>query len=296
VIKMSIAVTGATGGLGSQVIAYLLKSLQSGEIIAVARDIKKAAPLAEMGVQVRYGDYDKPESLQAAFSGVTKLLFISSASWDNTQRIVQHANVVKAARDAKIGHIAYTGFAFAEKAPFPLANVHLATEYAILTTGIPYTFLRNGFYAHLFINEQLKQCASQGVIATNSGNGTINAAARDDYAHAAAVVLSGEGHQNKYYNLTYPKPWNFDDVAKITEKISGREVRHKNVSKDECREILLKAGNPEILAGTFTGIYEAAKDGAVSQSSSDLERLTGAVTPLETIIEQALFGRISVSP
>lgn len=109
------------------------------------RNVEKASTLADQGVEVRHGDYNQPESLQKAFAGVSKLLFISGPDSDNTLRIVQHANVVKAARDAGVKHIAYTGYAFAESL-IPLAYVHLATEYAIRTTNTPYTFLRNALY------------------------------------------------------------------------------------------------------------------------------------------------------
>lgn len=141
---MKIIVTGATGSLGVLVVQHLLRKVPAGHIAAVARNLQKAAPLAELGIEIRQGDYNDPQSLQEAFKDGTKLLFISSPETDDSLRVVQHAHVVKAARDAGIRHIAYTGFAFAKDNPFAL--VHLATEYAIRAAKLPFTFLRNGGY------------------------------------------------------------------------------------------------------------------------------------------------------
>ncbi len=283
---MSIAVTGATGELGKLVIKHLMESLPPSEIIAIVRNSEKAAPLANLGVEVRYGDYDRPESLLSAFTGVSKLLFISSSSIDDTLRIVQHANVVKAARDSKVQHIAYTGYAFAEKSTFPLANVHLATEYAILASGIPYTFLRNAFYLEVFINTQLKQDVKHGVITTNTGSGTVNAAAREDYARAAAAVLTQKNHENKRYNLTHSESWSFDTLAKLVADISGKPVCHLKVSDAEYREMLLKLGFPTPVVNMQVGIFKAVSQGEVNKLSDDLRRLIGNVTPIGDIVKQ----------
>lgn len=94
---MSIVVTGATGQLGGLVIQHLLKKVPASQIIAIARNVEKASVLADQGMEVRHGDYDDPKSLEKAFASASKLLFISSPDTDNTLRIVQHANVVKAA-------------------------------------------------------------------------------------------------------------------------------------------------------------------------------------------------------
>ncbi len=201
------------------------KKVPAAQITAVVRNVEKASSLAGLGIEVRYGDYTKPESLQQAFSGASKLLFISSPDSDDTLRVVQHANVVKAARDAGVQHIAYTGYAFGEESIVPLAQVHLATEHAIRTTGIPYTFLRNSLYTEVFINPGLGASVEHGAIVTNTGRGTVNSVTRSDLALAAATVLAGEGHENKTYNLVSNQTWSFDDLAQIVSEVTGKKSR-----------------------------------------------------------------------
>ncbi|BFT74178.1 SDR family oxidoreductase [Paenibacillus sp. P36] len=283
---MKIIVTGATGQLGNLVIQHLLKKVPASHIIAVVRNLEKAAALAALGIEVRLADYSVPESLQNAFRLGTKLLFISSSESDDTLRVVQHANVVKAARDQKIQHIAYTSFAFAEDNPF--ARVHLATENAIHTTRIPFTFLRNGGYTEFFINASLKTYIKSGTIFTNTNNGKINSVSRIDLALAAATVLTEEGHENKSYNLVSNTPWSFDDLADILSDISGKSVTHQSVSYEEEKSLLVQAGLPKSFAETTAFIYRTIAEGQMEQTTDDLQQLIGGQTPIKELVEKAL--------
>jgi NAD(P)H dehydrogenase (quinone) len=287
---MSIYVTGATGELGGLVIQNLLKQVPANQITAIVRNVEKASPLADLGIEVRHGDYNDPESLQKAFVGADKLLFISSPDSDDTLRIVQHANVTKAARDAGVKHIAYTGFAFAEASHIPLAQVHLATEHAILTTNIPYTFLRNSLYTEVFVNPDLNVSIEHGALVTNTGKGTLNTVTRADLAAAAAAVLTGQGHENKTYTLVSDTAWSFDELARLISKASGKNVVHQAVSFEEQKNILLGAGLPESVAMLIAGIYQAVSEGETAQTSTDLRMLVGSPTPLEETVKQLLQG------
>ncbi|HWO53659.1 SDR family oxidoreductase [Paenibacillus sp. FSL M7-1455] len=285
---MKIIVTGATGQLGGLVIQHLLKKAPTNQIVAVARNLEKASDLAEFGIEVRQGDYNNPESLHDAFVDGTKLLFISSSETDDPLRVVQHANVVKAARDAGIKQIAYTGFAFAEDNPFAL--VHMATEYAIRTTNIPYTFLRNGGYTEFFVNLSLKANVENGTIITNANKGKVNSVSRSDLALAAATVLTEDGHENKEYNLVSNNPWSFDDLAEILSEVSGKSVVHQSVSFEEEKNILVRAGMPESFAETTAFIYTTIAEGKMARTTDDLQKLIGFQTPIKEIVIKALQG------
>lgn len=285
---MSIVITGATGHFGNRVIQELLKTIPASEIIASVRNVEKANELAGLGVEVRHGDYLDYESMKKSFEGATKLLFVSGPDADNTLRIRQHANVVQAARDAGVKHIAYTGYAFGETSQIDLALVHMATEYAIRSTGVPYTFLRNSLYADVFINESLAGSVAAGELVTNTGDGKLNAVSREDLALAAAAVLTGEGHENKSYNLVNPSPWTFDELATVVSEVSGKQVSHKKVSFDEMKDYLGHVGLPAPVAELIAGIYHAVSTGETAETSNDLTNLIGQPTPLKEIVQQAL--------
>lgn len=283
---MKIMVTGATGQLGNLVIRHLLQKIPASQIVAVARNPEKAAALAETGVEVRQADYNDPGSLHHAFVSGTKLLFISSPETDDPLRVVQHAHVIKAARDAGMKHIAYTGFAFAEDNP--LAFVHMATEYAIRSARIPYTFLRNGGYTEFFINPSLRANVEQGRITTNTHKGKVNSVSRWDLALAATTVLTEDRHENKEYNLVSNHPWSFDDLAEILSEVSGKTVIHQSVSYEEEKNILLQSGMPESFAETSAFIYNTIAEGKMERTTDDLHKLIQSQTPLKELVIKAL--------
>ncbi|WP_172194604.1 SDR family oxidoreductase [Saccharibacillus qingshengii] len=288
-----IIVTGASGHLGTAAIRHLIDlGTPAGDIVGIVRDPAKASALAEWGVELRIGDYDNAASLPAAFEGGEKLLFVSASSMDNTLRVRQHANVVEAARNAGIRHIAYTSFAFPDKMTIGLENVHLATEYMLRTTGIAYTFLRNGFYLDLLVNEGTPGVAAGGTVVSAAPTGKLNYVTRDNLARAAAVVLAGEGHENKIYELTSPQPFSYDDYAAVLAEVSGTSVAHQALPAPEAVAALASAGVPEEAGGFLVYVIDAAIErGEFASASTDLTDLIGeAYTPLKSAVEAVIKG------
>jgi NAD(P)H dehydrogenase (quinone) len=286
---MTVAITGATGKLGSLVVKHLLKKLPANQIVAVVRNTEKAAPLASLGLEIRYGNYMDPASLVKAFNGISKLLLISSPdAFDETLRMVQHANAVRSAKNAGVGHICYTGTAFPEGATFGPALLHLATEYAIRASRINYTFLRDTLYTEVFIGPDLAKSIDVGIIATNTANCKINSVARSDLALAHATVLAQSGHENKTYNLVSNQPWTYDELAQILSELSRKKVIHKSGSSDEVKDYLIKSGYSELSANRMAGLYNQVAIGEWAKESDDLRMLIGKETPLEETVKQVL--------
>lgn len=284
---MSIVITGATGELGSLVVQYLLEKVPANTIAVSVRQPEKASALAERGIDVRYGDYDDPASLEKAFAGASKLLLVSSPSYNDTERVRQHATAIEAAKKAGVGQIVYTGLAYAERVSLSLAHVHLATEHALRTTGIPFTVLRNAFYTHVFVNPGLKAAVERGELVTSAGSGKLNTATRDNLALAAATVLAEEGHENKTYELTAPQPWSFDELAQILSEVSGKKVIHRSISESEIGAELRKAGVPEQFIPFQIVLYRAISNGEFASTSGDLQKLIGSkLTSLRESVQQ----------
>lgn len=72
-----IGVTGASGKLGSAIVAELLTLVPPSTVVAIARDPVKLAALGAQGAQVRRGDFGQPETLAGAFEGLDKLVLVS---------------------------------------------------------------------------------------------------------------------------------------------------------------------------------------------------------------------------
>ncbi|MFD9871114.1 SDR family oxidoreductase [Streptomyces niveus] len=284
---MSIVVTGATGHLGRLTIESLLAAgVPAGGIAAVARDGAKAAPLAALGVEVRTGDYDRPETLTDVFRAGDRVLFVSGS--EAGRRVPQHTAVVAAAREAGVAQLAYTGVLGGPDADFDLAAEHKATERLILESGLPYTFLRNGWYTENY-TENLGPVLEHGAVVAAAGDGRVASASRADYAAAAAAVVTGEGHLNKAYELCGDTAWSFDEYAAELSRRTGRTITYNNVPGETMLGILTGAGVPEPMAAILVDVDRAIERGLLVGTTGDLSRLAGRpTTPLAESVAEAL--------
>jgi NAD(P)H dehydrogenase (quinone) len=279
-----ILVTGATGKLGSIVVEALLKSVSAENLAVSVRHPEKAESLRALGVEVRHGDFDQPETLDKAFAGVDRLLIVS-ADGDNEARIRQHLAAVSAAKRANVGFIAYTSLGNASESSLFLAPVHRATEEAIRQTGIPYSLLRNNWYLENEIG------SVQAVIGgapwlTSAGSGKVGWASRRDYAQAAAAVLAGNGHENTVYELS-GKPMTQEELASILAGVLGRDVPVQQVDDDTYASIMAGAGVPEPVIPILVAIQSAIREGALEIESGDFEKLLGRPnTPISEDLRQ----------
>ncbi|TGA92544.1 NAD(P)H-binding protein [Streptomyces sp. MZ04] len=286
---MSIVVTGATGKLGRLVIDGLLAAgVPAGQTAAVVRDKEKAAPLAARGVELRVADYNAPESLTGAFAAGDKVLLISGNEMG--QRVAQHGAAIDAARAAGVALLAYTGVLGGPDADFDLAAEHKATERLILDSGLPYTFLRNGWY-HENYTENLAPVLEHGAVVASAGEGRVASAARADYAAAAVAVLTGEGHQGKAYELSGDVAWSLSEYAAEIARQSGEDISYAHVPAEQNLANLTGAGVPERFAAILVDVDAAIERGLLAGMSGDLTRLIGRpTTPLADAVEAALKG------
>lgn len=284
---MTITVTAASGHLGRLAIQALLdQGVPAGEIVATARTPEKIADLAALGVQVREADYTKPETLASAFAGAEKLLLISGS--EVGQRVPQHTNAVKAAVDAGVKLIAYTSAPYADTTALPVAPEHKATEEIIRATGVPFVFLRNGWYVENY-TENLAPALQHGALLGSARDGKISAATRADFAAAAAAVLTSDGHENAVYELGGDTPFTMAELAAEVTRQSGTEVAYRDLPADDYAAALVGAGLPEGYANMLAGCDVEVAKGALFIDSGDLGRLIGRpTTPLADAVAQAL--------
>ena len=280
---MKIGITGATGQLGRLVVDYAKKSTSPSNIVALVRDPEKAK---DLGVEVRAFDYNKPEALEAQLKGIDRLLLISGS--EIGKRVQQHENVIKAAKAAGIKLLAYTSLLHADSSPIFPASEHLPTEKILRASGITYAILRNGWYTENY-TQSISQNITAGAVFGCAGQGKISAAARKDYAAAAAVVLTGEGHEFKIYELAGDESFSLSDLAAEISKQTGKKIVYNNLSEAELVEVLKNAGLPEQMAGAFASIDTHIANGALYDNSHQLSQLIGRkTTPLSAVVKEAI--------
>ena len=216
-------VTGASGNLGKAVVAEL-RRLGAKKVIAATRPPGRSE-LAALGVEEREADFDRPETLQAAFRGAERLLLVSTDSLHAPGvRIKQHRAAIQAAVGAGVEHVVYTSLPNAHPTEGPsITDDHLWTEVALFESGLNWTILRNNLYAEVIL--RFSQFALKtGKLASATQSQGRSYVTREDCARtAAAAMLNSTG--KAIYDVTGPASVTHEQIASILSRLSGKSIQ-----------------------------------------------------------------------
>lgn len=288
-----LLVTGASGNLGRAVVAEL-RRLGANRVIAATRTPGKRQELAALGVEEREADFDRPETLQAAFRGVERLLLISTDSLHAPDvRIKQHRAAIQAAVVAGVEHVVYTSLPNAHPTEGPsIPDDHFWTEVALFESGLNWTILRNNLYAEVILRfAQFALKTGKLVSATQSqGRSYVT---REDCARTAAAALLNSTSK-VIYDVTGPASVTHEQIASVLSRLSGKSIQHVNVTPDEVEKGLVAAGISQFAARSVRELDEETARGYQAIVTPTVTNLTGTVpTSVEDFLQRiapALMG------
>ncbi|MEV4570319.1 NAD(P)H-binding protein [Nonomuraea sp. NPDC049419] len=283
-----LIVTGATGRLGSKIVNRLLERVPADRVGVSVRDVRKAAGLAARGVRVRAGDFTDPATLEHAFEGAERVLVISAAIRGDAATAANLA-AVDAARAAGVRRILYTSHQAASPGSlFPPQRVHAATEEHLKRQDVPFTALRNGFYAAT-LDPYIGTALETGTLAVPQ-DGPVSWTAHDDLAEAAALALAEEGAFDGITPpLTAPRTLDFADVAAIVTRITGRRIERVVVDDEEW---MAASGLPRPVAEFMLTLFTASRKGEFDVTGPALESAIGhPATSVEEALRATLGSR-----
>lgn len=218
-----IVITGASGQYGRSATDKLIALGYARDLILISRSPDKLADRLALGCDVRYGDFDKPETLVSAIRGADKMLLISGTRVG--ARVVQHKAAVDAATAAGVLHIAYTSFVNVEPDnPAIVAVDHRETEALIKASGMAWTMLRDAHYADSMILNAGPGFIASGIWQTSTKGAKEAMVWRDDCVNCAVSVLTTTGHENKAYPITGPNRESFAEIVAMMNSIIGCHI------------------------------------------------------------------------
>jgi NAD(P)H dehydrogenase (quinone) len=254
-----IVITGATGVLNGATVEHLLKRIPAAQIGVSVRDTTKAQHFADRGVRVRRGSYEDPAALLDSFEGADQVLLVSSsdpgADGVGLLRVGIDTAVAAGARRVLYTSHQHTGL----DSPFFPARHHAATEALLAQSGVAWTSLRNGFYAHS-LDWLLGPWRETGVIATPA-DGPVSWTERADEAEVAAVILAGQRRFGGPVTLTASAAVTFGEIAGMASALTGRDIRRVVVDDEKWVAGQVAQGTPENMARFLLGFFQAAREG-----------------------------------
>jgi len=207
------------------------------------------------------------------------------------KRLEQHTKVIAAAKVAGVKQIIYTSLLRTDASTLLLAGEHLGTELVIKESGIPYVLLRNGWYTENNTGS-LAETVASGVLYGSSGNGKTASATRTDFAEAAVVVLTTEGHEGKVYELAGDEAYTMAEFAAELSKLAGKSIEYKNLPVEEYVAVLQSAGVPEMWAQFYGNTNAATEKGDLYDDGHQLSKLIGRPT---TSLYKVLAETLSIA-
>ena len=273
---MSLIITGATGQLGRLAAAGLLSQVPPGEVVLVSRSPASLADFEARGAIVRFGDFDQPDSLPAAFAGGERALVISTLGPRDTA--AAHRAAFEAAARAGVGHIVYTSVLNPVAGnPFPAAPPQRLSEEALRAAGVAWTVLRNALYSDLRA-QLIAAYLRDGRWTTNAGDGAHAYVARADCAAAAVAALVTGGHAGREYDVTGPELIGAPEFLALLAELGGRPVSFAAVDDDAYEAYRAAFMADPANAGCFelfTGTGTAIRTGYLGQLGTGVQELTG---------------------
>jgi uncharacterized protein YbjT (DUF2867 family) len=264
-----ILITGATGTTGREVVEEL-RRLGAKGVRALVRDPARADFVREAGFETIAGDFDRPETLDAALEGVERALLLTPPSMQTFEH--QRAFVEAAAR-AGVRHVVkLSAFGADAGAPEGFGKWHGQAEELLKASGLAWTMLRPNFFMQNLLG-QAKQIASDGVIAQAVGDGRASFIDTRDIAAVAARTLTEEGHAGQTYILTGPEALSYTEVAAKLSEATGREIKYVSVPPAQFRETALAAGLPEWLVSGLERLNELFVSGEAAQVTDAVRRV-----------------------
>lgn len=266
---MRIAVTGATGRLGRQVVNLLAASSEH-EVVALVRDL---SAFGTQSVEAAYAEYTDLRSLQTALRGVDVLVFVSSDG-DAAKMMVHHQNVVRAASDNAVSHVVYlSGIDADVDSPFCYAYTNGYTEQILKASGCGYSFARASIYAEFFMSF-LQHGRAAGELRLPAADGRLSLVSRADVGRClAALALSPPS--GRHHDLTGPGSLNLDEIAEITSAAWGASVRYVDVPPSSFAAELAAEGEEPWWTLAYSTMFASVREQRWGVVSDAVLQLTG---------------------
>lgn len=244
-------VTGATGNVGSELVAALLAA---GERVrALVRDPQRSRLPA--GAEPVVGDLNRPDTLDEALDGVRGVFLLPGYAdmtglLDRVRRAGVERVVLLSGGSAASGDLSNA-----------VSRYMILSERAVAESGLPWTFLRcSAFMSNAL--RWLPQLREGDVVRVPFAG--VRAAAIDPYdiAAVAAEALRADGHAGQAYPLTGPEPLLPAEQVAVLGTVLGRQLRCQALSNEQARAEM-EASMPVEYVDAFFQFYV---DGTLDES------------------------------
>ncbi len=265
-----IVVTGATGNIGSRVVAELATA--GIPCRAFVRDRAKAAAVLGGRAAVAVGDFADRASVRAAVADADAVVV---SSGNDPRQAEYEANVIDAIAAASRCPVIKISSVGADPAsPAAFVAWHGRSEAHLRASGLPATVLRANFFMSNLL-ASADTLARGGALAAPAGGARIAMVDPRDIAACVCSVLTQPGHRGETYELSGPEALTYHQVADTLASVLGRPVEFLDAPETAVRDGLLSCGMPEWFADGFLSLFAELRRGIAATVTTTVADLTG---------------------
>jgi uncharacterized protein YbjT (DUF2867 family) len=273
-----ILITGATGNIGTHVLAQLTS--RGIPVRAMTRDPDK---LRSNLVDVVRGDFDDPASLLRAVSDVDAAFLVTAPQRPVADHDVAFVEAAKSAGVQRIVKLSAIG----------AGSWHLLTEQVVQASGLDWTILKPSSFASNLV--QFADALKSGDPIPNwNGPGALGVIDPRDVAAVAVEALTTPDHIGQSYLLTGPELLTFDQQITILERVLDRPVKSVPVPLDAVRSMMIGNGMDPAAVDMSIAAIRRAMAGDYAILTDDVSRILGrAPLSFETWVRECFTSLVS---
>jgi uncharacterized protein YbjT (DUF2867 family) len=265
-----ILITGATGTNGQELIRQLTAAGQ--RVRAFVRDHADTTGIEGPSVELVVGDFDQPETLDAALRGAEKAFLLTPVA----ERFVEwQLTFIEAAQRAKLKHLVkFSGMGAHPSAGAELLRLHAQTDKVLRDSGLPFTILQpNSFHQNILTSAATIKTQDKFYLPLkNAAQSTVDIR---DISAVAVVVLTNSCHEGKTYVITGPEALTFEQAAEKMSAILGRKIQYVNVPLSAAADGMRQSGMPEWDVAAVCDLLGYFATGAAASVTDTVPRLLG---------------------
>jgi NADH dehydrogenase len=290
-------VVGATGTLGGEICSRLAGAGKPVRgLTRPSSDPGKIAALQKQGVEIATGDLTDPASLDAACRGMTTVYSTATAiqsrqegnTLDRVDREGQ-ANLVEAARKARVRRFVFISFREKREFDFPLQAAKRATAESLKKSGIPWTIIEASLFMEIWLSPHLGFDAANGRARVfGAGDKKISYVSYRDVAALAIAAAESPEAENRVVEVGGPEALSLLEVVRIFEERAGRKFEVEHVSDDSLRAMKSNAKTP--VEETFAALMLSCTNGDEIDMHPTLSRFPVRLTSVREYADRVLAG------
>lgn len=223
-----VLVVGATGYLGSHIVAHL--SQAGYPVRALARDPSRLATERAKGVDVFVGQVTRPETLTGLCDGISvvvstlgvRSLARRPTPWDVDYQ--GNLNVLTRAKQAGVKSFIFAGVLHGDamRASIPVLEPRERFIDALRQSGLAWTVLRpTGAFNDM--TAIFRQARRGRVFLFGNGEARINPIHGTDLARNVARCIEDSGARNRTYDVGGPDTFTYTEIARLAFQTLGTQ-------------------------------------------------------------------------